>query len=112
MSITRKLGLLAECCCCPGAEPLAAEQAGRLAAGFKDLGDPTRVRILNLLASEAREVCVCEVVESFDLSQPTISHHLRVLREAGLVDAERRGTYQYYRVVPEAVQALSRAIAA
>jgi ArsR family transcriptional regulator len=111
MSMQVKLELVG-CCCTPGAELLDPEEAERLAAGFKALGDATRVAILNLLANEAREVCVCEVVDRFDLSQPTISHHLRLLREAGLVEAERRGTYMYYRVVPEAVQALSRAIAA
>jgi ArsR family transcriptional regulator len=111
MSMEVKLALVG-CCCAPGAEPLDADEAERLASGFKALGDATRVGILNLLASEAREVCVCEVVDRFDLAQPTISHHLKLLREAGLVEAERRGTYMYYRVVPEAVQALSRALAA
>ena len=83
-------------------EPAAAEE---LAAAFKALADPTRVAIVNRLAA-ADEVCVCDLTEAFELTQPTISHHLRVLREAGLVDAERRGTWSYYRVVPEAIERL------
>ena len=77
----------------------------QLAAQFKALADPTRVGIVNALAS-AEEVCVCNLTATFDLSQPTISHHLKILREAGLVEATRRGTWAYYRLVPEAVGAL------
>lgn len=84
-------------------EPAAAEQ---LAATFKALADPTRVSIVNRLAS-GEECCVCDLTTAFELSQPTISHHLRILREAGLVDAERRGTWAYYRLVPDAMERLA-----
>ena len=81
------------------------EAAEDLAATFKALADPTRVAIVNRLGS-AREVCVCDLTAAFELSQPTISHHLRVLREAGLVESEGRGTWAYYRLVPEAIERL------
>ncbi|WP_245663095.1 ArsR/SmtB family transcription factor [Nocardia inohanensis] len=88
--------------------PLSAEAAGGLAAGFKALADPVRLRLLSLIAAAGgAEVCVCELTPAFDLSQPTISHHLKVLREAGLLTSERRGTWVYYRVIPEALQRLS-----
>lgn len=105
------LALLREPCCAPGAPPLAPEAAEELARRFKALADPTRVAIVNRLAG-AGEVCVCELVAAFDLAQPTISHHLRILREAGLVESRRRGTWAYYRLVPETVEALARALAA
>ena len=81
------------------------EAAEDLAATFKALADPTRVAIVNRLGS-APEVCVCDLTAVFELSQPTISHHLRVLREAGLVESEGRGTWAYYRLVPEAIERL------
>jgi ArsR family transcriptional regulator, arsenate/arsenite/antimonite-responsive transcriptional repressor len=81
------------------------EAAEDLASTFKALSDPTRVAIVNRLGS-ASEVCVCDLTAAFDLSQPTISHHLRVLREAGLVEAESRGTWAYYRLVPDAIARL------
>lgn len=75
---------------------------------FKALGDPVRLRLLSLIASHVGgEACVCDISESFDLSQPTISHHLKVLREAGLLDCERRGSWVYYWVIPTALQRLS-----
>ena len=79
--------------------------AAELAATFKALGDPTRVAIVNRLTT-AEAVCVCDLTAAFDLSQPTISHHLKILRDAGLVEAERRGTWAYYRLVPDAIDAL------
>lgn len=89
-------------------EPLTAGRAGDLSPMFKALGDPVRLRLLSLIASHAGgEACVCDISDSFDLSQPTISHHLKVLREAGLIDSERRGTWVYYRVIPTALQQLS-----
>jgi ArsR family transcriptional regulator, arsenate/arsenite/antimonite-responsive transcriptional repressor len=97
-------------CCAPGAPPLAAKARESLAARFKALADPTRVAIVNRLAGE-NEVCVCVFVEELGLSQPTISHHLRILREAGLVEATRRGTWAFYRLVPEAVAELAQALA-
>jgi len=96
-------------CCTPNASTLSQPEAEELAARFKALADPTRVAIVNRL-STADEVCVCELNGAFDLSQPTISHHLRILREAGLVEATRRGTWAYYRLVPETVAALGEAL--
>jgi ArsR family transcriptional regulator, arsenate/arsenite/antimonite-responsive transcriptional repressor len=94
-------------CCSPlAASPLSGEQAAGLAPMFKALGDPVRLRLLSMIASTA-EVCVCELTDGFDVSGPTISHHLRVLREAGLVDCERRATWVYYWVRPEAMRQLS-----
>ena len=91
------------------AEALSDAEAADLARGFKALGDPVRLRLLSLIAARAGgEVCVCELTDAFTLTGPTISHHLRVLREAGLVDCQRRGTWVYYRVVPVALAALSR----
>jgi len=82
-----------------------------LARGFKALGDPVRLRLLSLIAARSGgEVCVCELTGAFDLTGPTISHHLKVLREAGLIDGERRGTWVYYRVIPETLSRLSQLI--
>jgi ArsR family transcriptional regulator len=92
-------------CCGPFAAPLASDDAERIAARFKALSDPTRVSIVNRLAA-ADECCVCDLTEAFDLSQPTISHHLRILRDTGLVTSSRRGTWAYYRLEPDAVQQL------
>ena len=96
-------------CCSPLAqEPLTQDWAGDLARMFKALGDPVRLRLLSMVAShDGGEACVCDLVPAFDLSQPTISHHLKVLREAGLMECERRGTWVYYRVVPAALVQLS-----
>ena len=89
-------------------EPLSAESSAQLATAFKALGDPVRLRLLSLVAShEGGEACVCDISGSFDLSQPTISHHLKILREAGVLDCERRGTWVYYRVVTPALAPLS-----
>jgi ArsR family transcriptional regulator len=84
-------------------ESLDAEQAGVLAQMFKAMGDPVRLRLLSMIASTAGgEVCVCDLTGAFSLTGPTISHHLKVLRVAGLVDCDRRGTWVYYRLVPGA----------
>ncbi|WP_411144817.1 ArsR/SmtB family transcription factor [Streptomyces sp. x-80] len=96
--------------CCPGllAAPLAEDQAVELAKVFKALGDPVRLRLLSMIASRAGgEVCVCDLTPAFDLSQPTISHHLKLLREAGLIASERRGTWVYYRLLPEMTDRLA-----
>jgi ArsR family transcriptional regulator, arsenate/arsenite/antimonite-responsive transcriptional repressor len=96
-------------CCAPLArEPLGVDQAVELSRLFKALGDPVRLRLVSLIASqEGGEACVCELTEGFDLTGPTISHHLKVLREAGLISGERRGTWVYYRVDPDALHRLS-----
>jgi ArsR family transcriptional regulator len=89
-------------------EPLTAAEAAELAAAFKALGDPVRLRLLSLIAAhEGGEACVCDLTGAFALSQPTISHHLKVLREAGLVTSERRATWVYYRIAPERIRLLS-----
>jgi ArsR family transcriptional regulator, arsenate/arsenite/antimonite-responsive transcriptional repressor len=103
------LEVLPTLCCGPGTAPLAIAERDTLAARFKALSDPTRVAIVNRLAA-ADEVCVCDFVASLDLAQPTVSHHLKVLREAGLVESSRRGTWAYYRLVPESVAALRGAL--
>jgi ArsR family transcriptional regulator len=74
---------------------------------FKALGDPARLRLLSLIAAAGPEACVCDLTGAFDLTGPTISHHLRVLREAGLVDSERRGTWVYYWIRPEVLRGLA-----
>ena len=100
-------------CCAPLArEPLTTEQAVELARVFKAMGDPVRLRLLSLIAShEGGEACVCDLSEVFELTGPTISHHLKVLREARLITGERRGTWVYYRVQPQALQLASQVLA-
>jgi ArsR family transcriptional regulator len=97
--------------CCPSIAQSALDpaQAAELARSFKALGDPVRLRILSRITSAPDgEICVCDVTgDDLDVSGPTISHHLRVLREAGLVEAERRGTWVYYRPVRPAIQRLA-----
>ncbi|MBV8561587.1 MAG: helix-turn-helix transcriptional regulator [Actinobacteria bacterium] len=105
----KTLPVLPTLCCGPDTQPLDADEAASLAARFKALADPARVAILNRLAA-ADEVCVCDFTAALGLAQPTVSHHLRVLREAGLVESSRRGTWAYYRLVPEAVDALRGAL--
>ncbi len=93
-------------------EPVGSAAATELSAAFKALGDPVRLRLLSLIASrDGGEACVCELTDSFDLSAPTISHHLRVLREAGLVGSERRGTWVHYRAEPTLLRRLSELLA-
>ncbi|MEU4421597.1 metalloregulator ArsR/SmtB family transcription factor [Actinoplanes sp. NPDC024001] len=88
-----------------------AARAGALAVMFKALGDPVRLRLLSMIASvPSGEICVCDLSGAFPLTGPTISHHLRILREAGLVGSSRRGTWVYYRPVPAALTALAAAL--
>lgn len=95
-------------CCRPVAYPeVDRDRAERLAEIAKALGDPIRLQIVDVLRRHAGQVCVCELVPLFEVSQPTLSHHLRKLREAGVVDAERRGLWAYYYVRPEALEELS-----
>ena len=105
----KTLAVLPAMCCGPDTPPLPQEARDELAARFKALADPTRVAIVNRLAG-ADEVCVCDLNSAFELSQPTISHHLKILREAGLVESSRRGTWAYYRLVPEAIESLRGAL--
>jgi ArsR family transcriptional regulator len=96
-------------CCAPLAkETISATDAADLAAAFKALGDPARLRLMSMIASADRgEICVCDLTPAFDLSGPTISHHLKVLRQAGLIEGDRRGTWVYYRPVRAKLAALS-----
>ncbi len=97
-----------ERCCEPVVYPdVEREQAQRMAAIAKALGDPIRVQLVDVLRKHAGKVCVCELVPLFDLSQPTVSHHLKVLRDAGIVESERKGLWAYYYVLPEALTELS-----
>ena len=95
-------------CCSPlSAEPLSAEQAARVAPLLKALADPVRLRLMSLIAShEGGEACVCDLNDAFDLSQPTISHHLKLLHDAGLLDREKRGVWVYYRARTDALASL------
>jgi ArsR family transcriptional regulator len=89
------------------AGPLAAGEAESLAGALKVLADPTRLRLLSLIQSQpSGEACVCNLTEPLDLTQPTISHHLRVLLDAGLVEREQRGSWAYFRVVPDQLRSL------
>ena len=98
-----------ERCCEPVVYPdVERAQAARMAEVAKALGDPIRLQLVDVLRRHAGEVCVCELVPLFDVSQPTLSHHLGRLRAAGIVDSERRGLWAYYYVRPEALGELSR----
>ncbi len=88
----------------PEVERVAAERIAQLA---KALGDPVRLQLVDVLRKHAGKVCVCELVPLFDLSQPTVSHHLKVLREAGIVGSERQGLWAYYYVIPDALEELA-----
>lgn len=98
-------------CCPPGASQLDLAACEDYARRFKALADPARVALVARLAG-GEEVCVCHLVEGSGLAQPTVSHHLAILRRAGLVTSERRGTWAYYRLVPAAVRDLARALEA
>ena len=105
---------LSEEACCPAVlcTPLSDEKATELAGAFGVLADPVRLRLLSLLASApAGEACVCELVEPLGRSQPTVSHHLKILAEAGLIAGEKRGRWVWYRVVPERVDLLRSVLA-
>lgn len=96
-------------CCSPMLrEPLTEAQSVELARVFKAIADPVRLRLLSLIGSHAGgEACVCDLTDAFALTGPTISHHLKVLREAGVIDGERRGTWIFYRVRPQTLAQLS-----
>ena len=106
----KKLRVLEQPCCAPGAPPLPKKSAKALADRFKALSDPARLAIVNQLAGRG-EVCTCNLTGFLGLSQPTVTHHLRVLREAGLIEiARKRGTFSFYRLVPEAMEQLAFAL--
>ena len=107
----RSLARPPECCAEVQPSPLDATQAGQQALRLKALADPYRLRIIALLAAQPGPLCVCDIEGQFDLSQPTISHHLRVLREAGLVGATRSGLWVYYTVNPDGLAALRDTLA-
>src|SRR6476620_3574384 len=107
--MSKQLPVLQPICCPAGTPTLDGAAAATLAVTFKALADPTRVAIVSRLAC-CDECCVCDLTATFDLSQPTVSHHLRVLRDAGLVESTRRGTWAYYRVVPDTLGALADAL--
>jgi ArsR family transcriptional regulator len=97
-----------EVCCEPVVYPdVQREQAQRIATVAKALADPIRIQLIDVLRKHAGKVCVCELVPLFDVSQPTISHHLKVLREAGLVESERQGLWAFYYVLPGALDELA-----
>src|SRR5262245_3136834 len=94
-----------EPCCAPTVHPeIDVDQATRLAAVARALSDPIRVQLVDVLRRHAGKVCVCELTPLFDVSQPTVSHHLKVLREAGLVDVERRGLWSFYYVIHDSLK--------
>jgi ArsR family transcriptional regulator len=102
---------MASACCAPlGAASLTDDQAQATARLFKALADPARVKIVNLLATSPEPVCVCEFTEPLGLSQPTVSHHLKKLMDAGLLDREQRGTWAYYSLGPDALAGLAAAL--
>ena len=97
-----------EACCEPVVYPdTERAEAERMASVAKALGDPSRLQLVDVLRKHAGKVCVCELTPLFDVGQPTVSHHLKVLRDAGVVDSERRGLWAYYYVVPEALEELT-----
>lgn len=101
-------------CCAPLVkEPLGQEEAEKLAATLKALADPARLRLLSIVAaSEGQEACVCDLIEPVGLSQPTVSHHLKVLTEAGFLSRSKRGTWAYYRLQPDALGGIADFLAA
>ena len=101
--------------CCPPVltEPLGAEDAERLSQALRVVADPARLRLISLISSRpGQEACVCEVTEPLGLSQPTVSHHLKVLHQAGLLEREQRGRWAYYRIVPEPLRVIRDALGA
>ncbi len=105
LEVTEITASAGEVCCAPLVkEPLAQHEAEQLAITLKALADPARLRLLSIVASsEGQEACVCDLVEPVGLSQPTVSHHLRVLTEAGFLSRSKRGTWAYYRLQPDAL---------
>ena len=111
-STRTELPLLSECCSPVVREVIKPAEAETLAAGFKALADPTRLRLISLVAAhQDAEACVCELTDPVGLSQPTVSHHLKILVDAGILTREQRGKWAYYRLVPDALGDIARLIA-
>ena len=107
-----ELPLLTECCSPVVREVIQPAEAETLASAFKAVADPTRLRLISLVAAhEHAEACVCELTDPVGLSQPTVSHHLKILVDAGILTREQRGKWAYYRLVPEALNSLAVLIA-
>ena len=103
----------AECCAPLACEPLPESGAQELALLFKAVADPVRLRLLSLIAChDGGESCVCDLLDAFDLTAPSVSYHLKILREAGLISSQRRGTWVYYRVNPRVMARMSAVLAA
>ncbi|MFN8635167.1 MAG: metalloregulator ArsR/SmtB family transcription factor [Chloroflexota bacterium] len=101
-----------DCCASPVAPPeLPPSRLDRLVSLYRALGDPTRLEVFRLIAAQTTPICVCDVVDRFELTQPTISHHLKILRDAGLVTVSRRGVWAYYAVDPAGLALLRGAAA-
>lgn len=113
MPTTLPLPPVAACCTPVTAGVLSPGEAERIARTFKALGDPTRLRLLSLIAaSDGGEACICDLTEPVGLGQPTVSHHMKLLVDAGLATREQRGRWAYYRVAPEALEHAARALRA
>lgn len=111
MPTRTELPLLSECCSPVVRQVIQPGEAATLAEGFKALGDPTQLRLISLVAAhEDAEACVCELTEPVGLSQPTVSHHLKILVDAGILTREQRGKWAYYRLVPETLNVLAELI--
>jgi ArsR family transcriptional regulator, arsenate/arsenite/antimonite-responsive transcriptional repressor len=108
--VRREIALMKDCCTPLGPAPLSGDEAERMAAALRVLADPVRLQIVSLLAV-TDEACVCDMTPSVGVSQPTVSHHMRVLFEAGLVEREQRGRWVYYRLRPEPLEAVAGALA-
>jgi ArsR family transcriptional regulator, arsenate/arsenite/antimonite-responsive transcriptional repressor len=106
------LPLLSDCCTPVVGEVINPDEAVAIAAGFKALSDPTRLRLISLVAAHAdQEACVCDLTDPVGLSQPTVSHHLKLLVEAGILTREQRGKWAYYKLVPDILNTLAGLIA-
>ena len=106
----QSINTIVECCAPVLEEPLNETEATRLAEWYAILADPTRLRLLSLISATGEACAACDLVEPLGVSQPTVSHHLKVLRDAGLVASEKRGRWIYYHPVPQRLNILSRAI--
>ena len=112
-SCMKNLNVSTNCCLPVLSGLLGSEEAAQVATLFRVLGEPARLRLISLIAAQpSQEACVCELTEPLNLSQPTVSHHLKVLYGVGLLDKERRGNWIYYHLVPQRIEAIRQALAA